>query len=598
MSKLTPRHRSLVSQQSRKQSSVLNAALETLEDRRLMTTTAPAYLVPTAAGVEFTPIITTGDAAPNGFRFAGTPDGIGAFDNGDGTFTVLVNHEFTASDGVAHTHNASLGAAGKGSYVDRLVIRKSDLAVLSGSDQIKTLLDGATFQPLTGAALNLTRFCSADLAAPSAYYNRKTGLGTTARLFLNGEETNNGRAFAHVVSGPNSGASYSLPLFNKYGGGAWENLLANPATGDATFVMANSDNGAGDHFNKVFAYLGTKQATGNEIQRAGLTNGHLFQISVPGVTAESDLFGLGNAATGKVLSSTFTLTDGVGTTFLRPEDGAWDPTQPNVYYFATTASFGGTTRLWRLTYTDLAHPELGGKIDAVNENPGPANTPGQAEMFDNITVNRNGDLIALEDVGNNTRVGKVWQLDASTSDLIEIGKHTPRLFDPTYVGPDKAFLTQDEESSGVIDVSSILGSNHYLIDVQAHYPNADPALVEGGQLLLLNTNAAKATLASDGALTITGTPNDDRLTVIRHAQTLTVTFNGQSLGVFNQKQVKSIAIDTGAGSDAVFVAPNIKPTATVTGKHVLTTRDAFFKGRTEDDAFGDDGDQDDNNVLK
>src|SRR4051812_15228666 len=110
--------------------------IEGLEDRRLMTTTAPSYLVPSTPGVEFTPIITAGDAAANGFRFAGTPDGIGAFDNGDGTFTVLVNHEFTATEGVAHTHNASLGAAGKGSYVDRLVIRKSDLAVLSGSDQI------------------------------------------------------------------------------------------------------------------------------------------------------------------------------------------------------------------------------------------------------------------------------------------------------------------------------------------------------------------------------------------------------------------------------------------------------------------------------
>jgi hypothetical protein len=548
-----------------------------------MTTAAPSYLIPSTAGVEFTPVITTGDATPNGFRFAGTPDGIGAFDNGDGTFTVLVNHEFTTADGVAHTHNASLGAAGKGSYVDRLVIRKSDLAVISGADQIKTVLDGVTFQPLTGTALNFSRFCSADLAAPSAYYNAKTGLGTTARLFLNGEEVNNGRAFAHVASGLNNGTSYTLPLFNKYGGGSWENLLANPATGDTTFVMADSDNGTGDHFNKVFAYLGTKQASGNEIERAGLTDGQLFQVSVPGVTAESDAFGLGNAATGKVLSGTFTLTSGVGTSFLRPEDGAWDPSHPNVYYFVTTATFGGTTRMWRLTYTDLAHPELGGKIDAVNENPGPANTPGEAEMFDNITVNKTGDVVALEDVGNNPHVGKIWQFDASTGDLTEIGKHDPRFFDPAYVGADKAFLTQDEETSGVLDVSDILGPNHYLIDVQAHFINADPALVEGGQLLVMNTNAARATLGSDGALKITGTPNDDSLAVTRHAQELMVTFNGQTLGVFSQKQVKSIAIDTGAGTDDVFITPNVNVAAVITGKHVTANRDAFFKDRAGND---------------
>lgn len=330
--------------------------VEGLEDRRLMTTAAPAYLVPTGPGVAFTRIITAGDAVGSGFRFAGTPDGIGAFDNGDGTFTVLVNHEHTLTEGVAHAHNASLGAAGKGSFVDRLVIRKSDLAVLSGGDQIKTILDGATSRPLAGAALNISRFCSADLAAPGAFYNAATGLGTTQRLFLNGEETNNGRAFAHVVTGPNNGTSYTLPVFDKYGGGSWENLLANPATGNTTLVVANSDNGTGEHFNKVVAYVGTKQASGNEIQRAGLSNGKLFQISVPGVAAESDLFALGSPTAGKVSSAPFTLTDGVGTTFLRPEDGAWDPTNPNVYYFVTTASFGGTTRLWRATFADAAHP--------------------------------------------------------------------------------------------------------------------------------------------------------------------------------------------------------------------------------------------------
>ena len=42
-----------------------------------------------------------------------------------------------------------------------------------------------------------------------------------ARIFMNGEETNNGRAFAHVVSGPNNGTSYTLPLFNAFGGGSW-----------------------------------------------------------------------------------------------------------------------------------------------------------------------------------------------------------------------------------------------------------------------------------------------------------------------------------------------------------------------------------------
>ena len=47
-------------------------------------------------------------------------------------------------------------------------------------------------------------------------------------------------------------------------------------------------------------------------------------------------------------------------------------------------------------------------------------------------------------------------------------------------------LTQDEESSGVIDISDILGNGWYLLDVQAHYNIGDTELVEGGQLLLMH----------------------------------------------------------------------------------------------------------------
>src|ERR1044071_3494216 len=62
-------------------------------------TLQPAYLQGTSRGVTFTPIITTGESVnnkPDGvtpYRMVGIPDGLGAFDNGDGTFTLLANHE-------------------------------------------------------------------------------------------------------------------------------------------------------------------------------------------------------------------------------------------------------------------------------------------------------------------------------------------------------------------------------------------------------------------------------------------------------------------------------------------------------------------------
>src|SRR5262245_42949741 len=102
--------------------------VEALEARDVPTATP--FLLPTNPSVSTTAIITVGDSVGT-YQMAGIPDGLGAFDNGDGTFTVLMNHELTDTEGIAHTHNASLGAAGKGAFVDRLVIRKSDLAVLS-----------------------------------------------------------------------------------------------------------------------------------------------------------------------------------------------------------------------------------------------------------------------------------------------------------------------------------------------------------------------------------------------------------------------------------------------------------------------------------
>jgi hypothetical protein len=62
---------------------------------------------------------------------AGIPDGLGAFDNGDGTITVLMNHELAATAGVPRAHG------GTGAFVSRWQIRKSDLRVLNGRDLIE-----------------------------------------------------------------------------------------------------------------------------------------------------------------------------------------------------------------------------------------------------------------------------------------------------------------------------------------------------------------------------------------------------------------------------------------------------------------------------
>jgi hypothetical protein len=74
----------------------------------------------------------------------------------------------------------------------------------------------------------------------------------------------------------------------------------------------------------------------------------------------------------------------------------------------------------------------------------------------------------------------VWDYDPATDTLTLLAQHDPGRF----VTGAPNFLTQDEESSGIIDVTDILGSggqNAYLFDVQAHF-NIAGELVQGGQL--------------------------------------------------------------------------------------------------------------------
>jgi hypothetical protein len=80
--------------------------------------------------------------------------------------------------------------------------------------------------------------------------------------------------------------------------------------------------------------------------------------------------------------------------------------------------------------------------------------------------------------------GELWLYDIGNDSLQQIAQHDPALFTSGAPG----FLTTDEESSGVIDVSKILGRGWFLLDVQAHKASADPELVEGGQLVVMHVD--------------------------------------------------------------------------------------------------------------
>lgn len=495
-----------------------------------------------------------------GYQLAGIPDGMGAFDNGDGTFTVVMNHELGANVGAQRAHGS------RGAFVSQWIVR-------GGAGLNPNSLPGTAFQVVgardafdnvnlynisTGSYQNFNsaspmpaysqgstfgvqgwnnnnpsrngigRLCSGDLAAPGAYtYTDPSGqvFGTDARIFQSGEEIGaSGRTFAHVLTGAERNSSWELPRLGDF---SWENSVASPFSQRSTIVIGSDDSGTGG----LYVYVGTKQSTGNTIERAGLTNGSLYGLRVigqgtsAGQPVETRAGGL-NVGAGFTTSARFDLhnfgdatsipgtnvtvaplptvqglqergdANGV-TNFLRPEDISWDPRHPNSVYFVTTDgtnASGGRSRLYRASFDDVTNPTAGGTITMLLDSglaSGGANSlvsntgASTFEMLDNMTVVNGSDgvtrVLMQEDVGNQSRLSRLWLFDTATGVLEEIAIPDANRF-LTGTNPGQ-FLTQDEESSGIIP-APWLGEGWFLMSFQAHYASSTE-LVEGGQMMAI-----------------------------------------------------------------------------------------------------------------
>ena len=182
------------------------------------------------------------------------------------------------------------------------------------------------------------------------------------------------------------------------------------------------------------------------------------------------------------------------TNFQRVEDGAWDPMRPNHFYFVTTGRLSGTnvtnpTRLWRLVFDDVTHPEWGGVIELALEGPagtGNASSVEQPVMMDNMCFTKDGRILIQEDPGNADRTAKIWIFDPETSALTELAAADPKFF-----LPGANFLTRDEESSGIMDASELLGPGWFLFDVQVHTRDGGE-IAERGQLAAMKIERLSA----------------------------------------------------------------------------------------------------------
>lgn len=270
-------------------------------------------------------------------------------------------------------------------------------------------------------------------------------------------------------------------------------------------------------------YTGNKTNVGSDIERAGLTNGSLRGIKVNAPAAQGGANG--NIEQGQINGgfTTVALDTSVNgatqqtdarnagiTEFARPEDGHW--ADASTFYFVTTGATPGngvttsqSSRLYKLSFSVGANgvDYDSGTITMELDSTSLIGTDGAvARTFDNMTVADDGTLIIQEDPGNSSYIAKTWHYNPfskTTTQILESDRG--RFLTPT------APFSVDEESSGVIEITSVLGRNdgrrYFLADMQAHYGIAGE-LVEGGQLYVFSTDIAPVPEPSTYALMFGG----------------------------------------------------------------------------------------------
>ena len=467
----------------------------------------PVYVQAVASGASLQVIATAGDVI-NGYQIAGIPDGTGAFKSGN-SVKILMNHEIGYSTTAASFARA--GGDATGATVTEFTMNPVTQKLTNAREFLTSAVfynyatkthsstpsapSGATEKDSYGTPQHtkfLNRFCSASLAPAGrfAYTDPKTkkAFGIKDAVFLTGEEGGDeSRGFAVNAAG-------QLAQIPGLGLASWETFVAAPTGTKTTALFGNEDGSATD--SQLWLYQGTKTNTGAWYQRAGLTNGKTYVMNIGGFKTEAEF----RAQVGKGMETavTFASVDAsvngvaqnkaaalVGTSLARVEDGAFDPNDARNYYFVTTESNGDkaataldpnnklvTKRdggaLWKLRLTDAKNPALGGKITMLlNGSEAPyMNKP------DNIEVDGFGNILIEEDPGNNPQLERMFAYRISDGKVAVLTQFKDKMFNKST--GDASFITEDEEQSGILNVTSLLRksktdkNSYYILNAQVH----------------------------------------------------------------------------------------------------------------------------------
>lgn len=504
----------------------------------------PTMLKDVAGGdtLQISSLITTGEvtnglqAGSSVFAGVGIVDGMGAYDNGDGTYSLLVNHEIGSADGYQYRVQVKAGSSAAttatltGARISRFVVAKDIDNNSANGFQSRVLAGGLAYDevisPNSGFTITtgFTRFCSANLA-PAAQFG--SGRGFANSLYLAGEETTNGRFFALDSA---SAKLYHVPAF---GLGGWESATA-VDTGNANTVGVMLFDDQSGTANYLYLWVGTKAAGSSDLlERNGIaaSSGSLYAwkastiantaAGVAGVALNTPIAGswvaLGTGTEIAALSTAAALrtlaTNAGAMQFTRIEDGDVNPGNGQQVAFNTTGGSGtdlyGNTQIIDLgasfnsngliSTTGTASLRVISDADRLT---GVARQGGVRNP-DNLTWSANGYLYVQEDrsLPNGTADGSfgaeeasIWKIDTITGASTRWSQ-IDRSSVPTVYGQSDSATTDigNWESSGIIDVSSLYDAaagSYFLADVQAHSlinGNLVGAhyLSEGGQIDLI-----------------------------------------------------------------------------------------------------------------
>jgi hypothetical protein len=297
-------------------------------------------------------------------------DGMGAYDNGDGTYTLLVNSEVAAGRGYQYFLDVKAsGGTGfdqkivDGARINQLIIDKDLDDNASNGYQSAVIGGGLAYDKVVtnDATPGFDRFCSANLMEANTF---GAGLGFVDRTYLVGEETSaNGGGIFYALDV----AGRSLHQVAGVGKGAWESatLVDTGNTGTVAMLLFDDGSAAPDQGSPLYLWMGAKEAGSSDfLRRNGLApdQGSLYvwkTDEVANTPAGLDsvalgapvagywvLVGSGSAVasgTGKFATAdaqrTYALDTLGAMQFLRIEDGDVNPLDGSQAAFNTT---GGT----------------------------------------------------------------------------------------------------------------------------------------------------------------------------------------------------------------------------------------------------------------